>query len=255
MQHRLSSLVRGVAIVALTATATAFTAAPAMAGTTYHATEAHRDSKVSKYSGGHAFWSPNGKATFVDESGMFQTFDDGTARLTGTIEFNIHGQHLRFDADVNFTTAMTYDQYLAPQGHLDPDDITRHGQIKKELKKSAYVNGGGSVDPESFTFYYLDESDSTLTGLGTLQGYDLTLTQRPAGDDYGKMIFMFGEGANGKNTHLGLSGWLSYNYQGHTIEHGDINIDLTPKPVPTPSAAGLGLATLAGLMIRRRRHA
>lgn len=255
MQHRMNRIVRTAAATAAALVAAAVVTAPAAASTTYQAKEAQKDSAVSNHTGGHAFWSPQGSSTFVNNSGKFETFDDGTARLTGTIQFNAQGQHPQFAADVKFVNAMTYDQYMNPNGHLDPNGVVRHGMPKLELKSSAYASNGGSVDPETFTFYYLDETASTLTGLGSISGFDLTLTQRPAGNDYGKMIFMFGEGANGKNTNLGLSGWLSYNHNGQSVEHGDINIDLCPTAVPTPSAAGMGLVTLAGLLIRRRRNA
>jgi hypothetical protein len=88
------------------------------------------------------------------------------------------------------------------------------GSPKKELLDSAYLENGGPIDTSNWLYFVL--VDGTLTGLGT--GGDIPVNVSQRGPN-----FQLGYGANGKNSHLGFSGWLQ-----STAHFGDVNIDLTP---------------------------
>ncbi len=271
-------------------------ASPAQA-LTYRVTEADRDSSVANYSGGHAFWLPdNGSHTnipngnssnfvFKNDSGRLNVSDDMTsARLTGTLQ-SVGKASSMWDVDIMFILGM--DSATYSNDHIDPNGNTHDGKVKRELKSSQYVDNGGTIDPETWRYFYMDESNATLTGSAGsgYEGTTLDLYQRPNGRDYGKYVFQMGEGANGKNLNLGLSGWLGYttaqtgeqdsqrsysrtsrysrwgsrsNYSnycrnGHGYEGvGDINIDL--EPIPEPISAGLTMMGLGALTVVTRRR-
>ncbi len=124
------------------------------------------------------------------------------------------------------------------------------GDPKKELDSSEYAPIG-SVDTGTWRYFDLDSVNSSMTGTNLASGFSVSFEQRPDpnrpniknGEDY---RVQFGEGANGKNTGLGVSGWLAWSAlvdSGCTIciangmtdgetGNGDINIDLSPVPVP-----------------------
>lgn len=261
---------------------------------TYRVSTAERDRNVSGSSGGHAFWLPdNGSGTnipngrssrflFTNNSGRLTVSDDQTsARLTGTIQ-SVGKASSLWDVDIMFILGMDYDAYT--HNHTDPNGDTHDGVEKRELYRNQYANRGGTVDPESWQYFYMDESNATLTGAagGSYAGTTLDLFQRPNGDDYGKYVFQLGEGANGKNLNMGMSGWLgyttaetgeqgsyrSYSRWGRSSRHGrysrydcgpqgyagfgDINIDL--EPIPEPLTAGLTLIGLGTLTLATRRR-
>ncbi len=265
-------------------------ASPAQA-LTYRVTGADRDSSVARYSGGHAFWLPdnrshtnipNGRSSkfvFLNDTGRLNVSDDMTsARLTGTIQAVGRASSM-WDVDIMFILGMDSATYA--DGHTDPNGDTHDGKVKRELKHNQYADHGGTIDPEAWRYFYMDESNATLTGSagGGYEGTTLDLYQRPNGWDYGKYVFQMGEGANGKNLNLGMSGWLGYttadtgdqdesqshsrwsrwgsggNYSqnGHGYEGiGDINIDL--EPIPEPVSAGLTMMGLGALTVATRRR-
>lgn len=253
-------------------------AAPAQA-LTYRVTEADRDSSVAPFSGGHAFWLPdnssgtnipNGdspKFLFINDSGRFNVSDDmTTAHLTGTLQAQGDSSSI-WDVDIMFFLGMDYDTFA--NDHIDPNGDTHDGSAKEELYSDAYVDNGGTIDPTTWRYFYMDESQSTLTGAAGsgYEGVVLDLFQRPDGDNFGKYIFQMGEGANGKNLNFGASVWLGYttadtsNYAS-TYDNGyindifsgigDINIDL--EPIPEPISAGLTLMGLGALTVTTRRR-
>jgi len=269
-------------------------ASPARA-LTYRVTAADRDRDVARYGGGHAFWLPdngshtnipNGNSTrfvFTDDSGRLNVSDDmTTARLTGTIQ-SLGNASSIWDVDILFNLGMDYNTYA--HGHVDPNGDTHDGQAKRELYSNQYVDHGGTIDPASWRYFYMDEDNATLTGaVGSgYEGTTLDLYQRPNGNDYGKYVFQMGEGANGKNLNLGFSGWLGYTTEqmgdeeshqsyggwgdwggswggwGHNCRRshgyegvGDINVDL--QPIPEPISAGLTMMGLGALTVTTRRR-
>ena len=270
------NLIRKVLIPTILA-AGLFIAAPASAITTYHATEAQRDPGVAPFSGGHALWLPdnspshipNGNSSrflFVDHSGQMVVSDDKTtAHLTGIIRAEGDPASV-WAVDVMFILGMNYSTFA--NGHTDPLGGIHDGQAKKELFSNQYVDNGGTIDPTTWYYYYMDEQNATLIGTadGNYEGVTLNLFQRPNGNDFGKYVFQLGEGANGKNLNLGFSGWLgyhpadlglqdAYDQQEYFSGIGDINIDLEAIPEPvTATLTFMGLGAL-GLATRRRQSA
>lgn len=211
--------------------------------------------------GGHTFWFPsnggneipNGGNTafhFVDDSGVLEfSMDMTSATMTGQIA-SVGDPSSVWDVVINFVLGMDNTDFTNPMGHINPNGGTSFGEQKRELNSSAYTENGGPVDPSTWRYYYMDEDNSTLTGVGGADdGEILELTQRPGGSDYGKFVFQVGAGANGKNVNFGASTW--FNYTGKYNGHGDINIDL--KEIPTPGAASLALLSCGIAGARRRR--
>ena len=245
------ALVAGIALVLVVALA-----APAMAdGIDYDwiATKADKDATHGKYSGGHAFWLPkfgSDYRKFVFEGdGRFTEFDDGTATMTGTI-VSTGDDGLRFTVDLTFSNLKSFTNLGAGQGP------------KLELKEDAYTepvfdtidnDDVFNIDPTTWRYYELD-TGGTLTGLSDMLGVTLTLDHKPADKS---LLFQVGEGANGKNLGMGLSGWFSYSSSNTSLiasGGGDINVDLTPVPEPSTLALmGLGLGAV--VLRRRRRQA
>lgn len=246
---------------------------------TYKVSAAERDRTASRSDGGHAFWMPdsrygshipNGRSSdflFMNDSGRLHVSDDMTsARMTGTIQ-SVGDASSIWEVDINFILGMNYDTYK--DDHVDPNGDTHDGRAKKELRSSQYVSNGGTVDTSAWKYFYMDEDNATLTGADG-SSYDdvvLDMYQRPNGRDYGKYVFQLGEGANGKNLNMGMSGWLGYNgyqeldrksYYSRCVKkrrfcgYGDINVDL--EPVPEPISAGLATMGLGALVLRTRRR-
>ncbi len=105
------------------------------------------------------------------------------------------------------------------------------GSPKLELLPTAYGGLGGVLPGE---WQYFQEATLFLTSPSGIQEYTRF---GPA--------FQLGEGANGKNSLLGLSGW--FGEQG--VMKGDINVALSP--VPEPSSFWLWLAGGFGLLVGR----
>lgn len=244
----------GVALIAGLASASS-----ALAGPIYSINPAQAD----QYGGnaGHTFWFPgNGGAEiptggnttfhFVDDSGVLEfSMDLTSATMTGRLA-SVGDPDSVWDVVIHFILGMDNADFTNPMGHLNPNGGTSFGQQKRELNGSAYTENGGPVDPSAWRYYYIDESNSTLTGVGgDIDGEVLDITQRPGGADYGKFVFQVGEGANGKNVHFGASTWFSYS--GRFNGQGDINIDL--KEIPAPGAMTLAAIAAGACGTRRRR--
>ncbi|MEO0455096.1 MAG: hypothetical protein AAF152_00745 [Cyanobacteria bacterium P01_A01_bin.114] len=187
-----------------------------------------------KSSGRHSFWLPKLKAGRFnfEEPGLFEQYDNGEAHLTGTIT-SARNKQKQWSVDLWFIPAT--------QTNLKP---------KTELHKAHYVSKGGTIDPASWSYYNLDDTRATLTGLEAYWGETLYLTQAPADQRY---AFQLGEGANGKNLSEGLSGWFYHtgSYKGK----GDVNVDVTPVPEPSFGLISVGLLGLGMTAARRKQTA
>ncbi len=174
---------------------------------------------------------------FDGGSGVFTVAgDNATANLTGTIRNNVHA-----------TFALIVDVTFALRGLGDEGDIIpNNGTL--EYKGSSH---GG--DPSMWAFY--DMTTASLTGADDLAGLLLSLTT------FGPPA-QLGDGANDKNAGLGAAQWFSWTVEENTTkyafesstgrQHGDINLNLSPVPVP---AAGLLLIGAIGSLGFARRKA
>ena len=188
--------------------------------------------------GGNHFLFENGSPGF----GLFTTFDDATATLTGEV---VNG------AGTSYTLSLFLEEVADPGAYKPgPQKIIDEG-----------------IDTNSWTFYKIRDgaSDpmSTLIyngAAGNIDSFEIKQRGMP-------LQVQVGVGANDKNWNLfGLSTWIKFHEiscngaYGHVdacgkTYDGDINILLAPVPLPASlSFALLGLGGL-GLAARRRRRA
>ena len=175
-------------------------------------------------------------------NGNFDVSSNGTATLTGRIASQV-------DPSYGFDIVFNLSRLDGPGS----------GGPKLELRDSAYASNGGPIDPTSWEFYSL--TGGSFTGTENFTGLNFTVAERPSDTVY---PFQFGAGANGKNGNLGASVWF-YLFTDGSCSHaacdaladmslfGDVNIDVTPVPIPAAFLLfGTGLAGM-GAMQRRKR--
>lgn len=223
-----------------TAAAVAVATATASFAATYDATNVTTgNNDHTFYFGSAPFGGGNKHWQFEGGMGLFETFTDGFAKVTGTIFQNAPQADAanRFDVDVTFKLV----------------DGPMNG-----LKC-----GGGCADSANWDHYVFD--DATLTGIaGAVSGLVLGLDNRP-----NMPIGQFGNGANDKNAGLGFSDWFKWSVEtanGHfglmqgDSGYGDINLNLADNgggnrplnPVPLPAGGLLLLSGLAGVGAMRK---
>jgi hypothetical protein len=182
---------------------------------------------------------------FDSNGGVFD-YHGGTASLTGTIVNNVYSDY-KFAVDINF-------------------DYTQKGGRVPKCEFGAAC-GSSSYSDKSDQFEYFEFGDATLTGIDGLYGYTLSLSIAPSNGEYPPQL---GYGANNKDIdEFGLSTWFFwtvthdhgdaqtslaydspfYKYYGR----GDVNIELTPVPLPAALPLFLGALGLLGWTGRRRR--
>ncbi len=175
------------------------------------------DSDVGN-SNGHALTLPGISNNLIFEfgTGSFVEFDNGTARLTGTL-IDVNDSNRGFAVDVSFSGLTT---------------VTPAGSPKKDLADSAYLENGGPVDTDSWRYY--TTFSGSLSGTGTWADALVTITR--AGSAY-----QVGNGANDKNVDFGASGWFTWSVGQQpavgslpSVGQGDINIDLDPGECSIP---------------------
>ena len=187
--------------------------------------------QYAKYSGGHSFWMPSlsRNLRFEDGATGYGTLviDDmtGVAKIFGEIRSKSNTSK-GFNVDITLT-----DMELIP---VDGG--------KRELKSvgsgTVYTNLGGTLVDTS-TWIGFNTVEGTLTGIGTYDGLDYSVSRRGP-------TAQFGIGASGKNVDLGFSTWLDFDRtkgtMGPSYIYGDINVGASPAPEPgTLALVGVGL--------------
>jgi hypothetical protein len=169
-----------------------------------------------------ALWLPilaaNGdvsSANFVfdENGGQFETYNDNTAHLTGTV-INDQNASESFVLDFWFENKADWATWSS-MGRSYKDDL---GCAQPDLY-------------ESWNYYELVNGFSSATGQGDLAGDVLYFYHMPSNYYFG---FQVGQGANNKNCNYGMSGWFTYyGFAGgeYVQGNGDINVDAECGPV------------------------
>ena len=208
----------------------------------------------------HALWmkylgtAPSKSWIFEPSPGSFLINGMGNAEFTGSVKNK---------ADSTLTGNFNF--LFTPAASGDP---------KLELNDGSYVGdaAAGPRDIDPSTWSYWNTQSANFLGTGQLSGLELMFTQRPipgtAPEDWKGQL---GVGANGKNGRLGFSSWFYWKVIGctdattgndgcaplklslHDKDVGDININLSP--VPVPAAVWLFGTAILGLLGWRRRSA
>ncbi len=211
-------------------------------------TEAFNDSSSRGYGDGHVAWLPDmiGGGTFIaDGDFTFNEYDNNTAHFFGSIE-------AKNDANKSWDVNIWFERDETTIGTVGP---------KIELKNSAYVDNGGTVDPNSWYYYNIvqpteGEGFHFTSTAGEYDGQKFNVADASGG----KYLAQVGKGANGKNTNMGMSFW--FKYDGMNKAHSDFNVDLTaqsiPENVPVPEPAtmslvGLGIVSLGASALKRKQ--
>ena len=136
-----------------------------------------------------------------------ELYANGTARFSGEVR-NDTDPDQQFELDVFLQYRADYDEWTA-QGRLPKDD----------LGLGAYVD---------WNYFELVDTLSRLIGRGDFEGDMLYLDHMPTSRLFG---FQMGvDGANNRNTNMGISGWFWYRGMiagADVVGTGDINADLT----------------------------
>jgi len=160
---------------------------------------------------------------FDIDSGTLTEFDDGTAKLWATAT-NGGG----FVADIEL--------------ELSDFSATPPGPVKQGgFSGSSLTNGEKQDIIDTWRFY--EDIQGTITINSVV--YQITILG-------GSPAYQQGDYANDKTPDFGASAWLKASRNGYDYAHWDINLDLTP--VPLPAAVWLFGSAIVGLVgIGRRR--
>jgi|GEM_PF-2776267 len=194
------------------------------------------DASAAVQGGGHdhVIWIPGigfVKNDFLPTKGVFSE-SAGTATLKGTA-LDMSGDGFAIDALFS--------------GHVPNSipDSTADAPVD-----SPKVEGDGS---DKGNWRYYTATSGTLTGVGGLSGQYFTFDRKgPA--------FQVGNGASGKNSDFGASGWLNiyrtdsdFRRIDNDVLRGDFNLDLNRVPDSGSTALFLGAAFAAMAVLRRKK--
>lgn len=198
---------------------------------------AEKDPLFGLHAGGHTLWLPGIGDDFVFVGGgTLNLHADGGAHLLGLAASRSEpGRQFLVRAELG--------------ARVQPGDANHPpaGSPKLELDATAYVSGGGTIDPK--TWIYFEELAGELVGVGELAGARLEFARTgPA--------FQMGFGANGKNLRYGASSWIALTLVSQPLagdplpafpSDGDFNFDLARRAVAcADEGAADPLSTLPG---------
>lgn len=147
-----------------------------------------RDAHVSPLLGGVALSLPGIGSDFVVQPGSrFAERADGSAELHGVIA-------RASNASQRFLVSLRF------EGRVDRSTPSPEPTPWLELAPTAYIGGGGTVDPT--TWHYYLETSGTLIGLAAWQGATLRVSD-------GERVLQVGTGASGRNARYGASGTVA----------------------------------------------
>jgi len=193
----------------------------------------------------HSLWISGGLGHGIGSDfdfspkGSFKLFDDGTATLTGDVVSQTK-------ANAGFKLSFNFDDTF--------------------LQTPSFKSENDSVQTPDTIFRDLESG--LLTGTGILEGLIVSVSRLPVDGKYAAQIgpgTATNNGSNNKNQELGLAVWLKLKVESATCmicannskiaglngRQGDINVNLTPVPLP---ASGLLLVGgLAGFAAMRRK--
>jgi len=176
-------------------------------------------------SGAHGLWTntaigePTCHANYFSISGTLTDFGDGTAELSATA--------------------------VNPDGLIATIDLSFAGFTDNH--NSLALKNGGSATPteiDDWIFFTSVTGTINITTVGSFTALGMVA-------DHGLQI---GVGANDKTHEFGASMWLDMSGGNYGINHWDINMDLTPVPVPAAAwLFGTGLIGLVGVARRKAK--
>lgn len=177
---------------------------------------AEKDPLFGESGGGHTLWLPGIGTDFVFVGGgTLNQHADGSAHILGLAA----------------SRSAPSRQFLVRaelQGRVQPGDASHPpaGSPKLELDPTAYLSGGGTIDPK--TWIYFEELQGELVGVADLEGARLAIERTGPS-------FQLGFGANGKNLRYGASSWIALTVLDQPLagdplpafpSDGDFNFDL-----------------------------
>ena len=112
----------------------------------------------------------------------------GTAHITGLVH-NVENANQMWYIDIQLINELDWDAWSA---------------LGRSYKDDAEVAGDSYLD---WSYFILDSTQSSLTGMGDFEGSTLSLTHAPSSYMFG---FQMGWAANNRNDAYGMSGWFFY---------------------------------------------
>ncbi|MFK7773065.1 MAG: SdrD B-like domain-containing protein [Saprospiraceae bacterium] len=139
----------------------------------------------------------------VDSAFIVTEYSDGTATVTGTAT-QVDNSNKTWQVNVKLLAKRTWTEWSALGRSYKPNNTISY------------------EDHTTWSYYELDNNNSTFTGLGDLAGKTLNITHNPSDYEFG---FQVGLGANLKDGDEGFSGWFAFtgDYTGHGDFNGDFN--------------------------------
>ncbi|MEM9823572.1 MAG: HYR domain-containing protein, partial [Bacteroidota bacterium] len=164
----------------------------------------------------------NREYTVTSAGASFEEFANGTARLTGVVE-RVDNANRKWAFTVNL---------------INKRDWSAWSALGRSFKSNNAIEG---EDHTTWTYYELDNNNSTFEGLGANAGKTLQITHAPSDYEFG---FQVGFGANLKDGDFGISGW--FDLAGSKSGHGDFNGDLNAC-VPNSNNGEVSIVQIQGI--------